>query len=112
MDVRGGVNTGGLAGFNGLVIVGCSVTGAVSGFGDAGGLVGSNFADQGAAIDSYWNAQTSGQSGSAGGEGKTTSELQSPTGYTGIYEDWNADLDEDELAMTFGISATQASIQR
>ena len=26
---------------------------------------------------------------------KTTSELQSPTGYTGIYADWNVDLDGD-----------------
>ena len=122
VDVRGGVNTGALAGFNGLVIVGCSVTGAVSGGGSVGGLVGdnfsgeviasysaasvadgsrtgglvdSNFADQGTAIDSYWNGQTSGQSGSAGGEGKTTSELHSPTGYTGIYENWNLDIDED-----------------
>ena len=27
--------------------------------------------------------------------GKTTSELRSPTGYTGIYTDWNVDLDGD-----------------
>ena len=47
----------------------------------------------GTATDSYWDTQTSGQSESAGGEGKTTSELQSPTGYTEIYESWNLDLD-------------------
>ena len=63
--------------------------------GDAGGLVSSNFAVQGTATDSYWDTQTSGQSESAGGEGKTTSVLQSPAGYTCIYENWNVDLDED-----------------
>ena len=73
-----------------------SAPGSVSNdFGDVGGLVGSNFADRGTGADSYWDTQTSGQSESAGGEGKTTSELQSPTGYTGIYENWNVDLDED-----------------
>ena len=60
---------------------------------DAGGLDGNNFAGRGTARDSYWDTQTSGQSESAGGEGKTTSGLQSPTGYTGIYENWNLDLD-------------------
>ena len=67
----------------------------VSGFVDVGGLVGSIFADRGTTRDSYWDTQTSSQSESAGGEVKTTSELQSPTGYTGIYENWNLDLDED-----------------
>ena len=155
VDVQGGTETGGLAGFNGLVIAACSVTGVVRGshdvgglvgdnfsgtviasysaasvadglntgglvgsnfsgtiiasysigsvsdykgassFADVGGLVGSNFADRGTTRDSYWDTQTSGQSESAGGEGKTTSELQSPTGYTGIYENWNLDLDDD-----------------
>ena len=28
-------------------------------------------------------------------EGKTISELKSPAGYTGIYENWNVELDED-----------------
>ena len=155
VDVQGGTDTGGLVGFNGLVIAACSVTGVVrdglnvgglvgsnfsgrviasysaasvadglntgglvgsnfggriiasysigsvsdyngaSSFVDVGGLVGSNFADQGTTRDSYWDTQTSSQSESAGGEGKTTSELQSPTGYTGIYENWNVDLDEN-----------------
>ncbi len=42
-----------------------------------------------------WDTETSGQSTSAGGVGKTTSELQSPTGYSGIYANWNVDLDGD-----------------
>ena len=78
--------------------------------GDAGGLDGNNFAGRGTARDSYWDTQTSGQSESAGGEGKTTSGLQSPTGYTGIYENWNLDLvSRAEMVMTSGTSATQAS---
>ena len=32
---------------------------------------------------------------SAGGDAKTTAELQSPTGYAGSYADWNVDLDGD-----------------
>ena len=58
-----------------------------------GGLVGQQL-QQGAATNSYWDTETSGQSASAGGVGKTTAELRAPTGYTGIYADWN-DLDDD-----------------
>ena len=42
---------------------------------------------------SYWDTTTSGQSASAGGEGQTSSELQTPTGYDDIYEHWNVDID-------------------
>ena len=101
-SVADGSDTGGLVGsnFSGTIIASYSI-GSVSdyngvgGLVEVGGLVGSNFADRGTARDSYWDTQTSGQSESAGGEGRTTSELQSPTGYTGIYENWNVDLDED-----------------
>ena len=95
-SVADGGNTGGLVGnnFGGRIIASYSI-GSVSDYDGVGGLVGSNFADQGTARDSYWDTQTSGQSESADGEGKTTSELQSPTGYTGIYENWNVDLDDD-----------------
>ena len=96
-SVEGGPSTGGLVGsnFSGTIIASYSIGSVSNDFGDVGGLVGSNFADRGTTRDSYWDTQTSGQSESAGGEGKTTSELQSPTGYTGIYENWNLDLDED-----------------
>ena len=48
--------------------------------------------NQGVAItDSYWNTDIFGAG--TDGEGRTTAQLQSPTGYTGIYRDWNADLD-------------------
>ena len=38
--------------------------------------------------NSYWDTQTSGQSSSDGGAGKTTRELRSPTANTGIYGTW------------------------
>ena len=46
--------------------------------------------------NNYWDTSTSGQTASAGGSGvvgKTTRQLQSVTSYTGIYANWNIDLD-------------------
>ena len=71
-----------------------------------GGLVGDN--SNGPITVSYWDTQTSGQSASNGGQGKTTSELQSPTGYSGIYANWNVDLDggdDDDDPWDFGTSS-------
>ena len=82
---------GGLVGYNssGGAIIASYATGSVSGDNQVGGLVGLN---QGGAItDSYWNTDIFGAG--TDGEGRTTAQLQSPTGYTGIYRDWNADLD-------------------
>ena len=90
-----GDNTGGLVGYNHdySSIAASYAVGEVSGDGDhVGGLVGKN---SGTVAASYWNTQTSGQSASAQGVGKTTAELQTPTGYAGIYADWNMDLDGD-----------------
>ena len=91
-SVSGGNNVvGGLVGYNrGGAIIASYATGSVSGNSSVGGLVGVN--SRGAAItDSYWNTDIFGAG--AAGEGRTTAQLQSPTGYTGIYRDWNADLD-------------------
>ena len=67
-------------------------TGNVTGSSDVGGLVGSRGKwGQVSVTISYWDTQTTGQSRSYGGTGKTTRELQSPTGHTGIYANWNAD---------------------
>ena len=43
--------------------------------------------------DSYWDTQTSGRATSTVGTGYTTRQLQRPTGYTGIYANWNLNLD-------------------
>ena len=66
--------------------------GRVLGSGAVGGLIGDS---SGTVTDSYWDTVTSGQSHSDGGTGKNTSELQAPTGYTGIYANWNVDVDGD-----------------
>ena len=52
-----------------------------------GGLVGQR--SSGTASASYWDTQTSGLTGSNGGAGQTTAQLQAPTGATGIYAHWN-----------------------
>ena len=91
-NVSGDAWTGGLVGSNNTgAITDSYAAGRVSSKGDTltGGLVGSNYT--GTITDSYWDTQTSGQAGSYGGVGKTTEELQSPTGNTGIYANWNAD---------------------
>ena len=74
-------------------------TGWVTGTGtNLGGLVGRDYDlainNRSSSIrNCYWNTMTSGRVTSAGGEGKTTAELQTPTGYAGIYAAWNVDVD-------------------
>ena len=113
---------GGLVGYNtGAVakIIACYSTGSATGTGDyarVGGLVGQN--DRGSIIacystgrvtigsspfvgglvgfnsgtitDSYFDGATSGQGGT---RSRSTTALQAPTGYTGIYSTWNVDID-------------------
>ena len=83
---------GGLLGSNQGVATVCFSTGEVPQSG--GGLIDSN-GNHGTVANCYWDTETSEQSDSAGGDGKTTAELQSPTGYTGAYAGWNVDLDGD-----------------
>ena len=83
---------GGLIGLNRGVVTVCFSTGEVPQ--DGGGLIERN-GDDGAVTNCYWDTEISGQTESAGGDAKTTAELQSPTGYAGPYADWNVDLDGD-----------------
>ncbi|WP_419855452.1 cadherin-like beta sandwich domain-containing protein [Candidatus Poriferisodalis sp.] len=96
LDVTGsGRYIGGLAGSHYAGAITASyAAGATAGGTDAGGLVGHR---GGSITASYWDSDES-QAAGPGGEGKTTSELQTPTGYTGIYANWNADLDGDGSA--------------
>ena len=106
-SVSGIYNTGGLVGNNYSVINASYSTGNVDGVYDVGGLVGVSGRNA-ETIASYWNTQTSGQTASSGGAGKTTQELQDPIGYTGIYTEWNVDLDGDDQGddpWDFGTSA-------
>jgi hypothetical protein len=76
--VEGDRRVGGLLGSNGkyvgATVANCYSTGFVWGHSDVGGLVGSVFA--GPVADSYWDIETSGETTSAGGTGKTTTEMQ------------------------------------
>ena len=84
---------GGLAGINQGTITASYARGAVSVSGHnsyGGGLIGH---DQGQETDSYWDTAAAGRTVSAGGIGQLSSALQSPTGYGGIYANWNLNLD-------------------
>ena len=92
-SVSGDEYVGGVAGSAYTILVSYS-TGRVTAAGEnVGGLVGGNEESGITIIGGYWDTQTSGQNTSAAGEGKTTTELQSPTGYTGVYTAWRIDLD-------------------
>ncbi|MHC4498837.1 MAG: GLUG motif-containing protein, partial [Planctomycetota bacterium] len=79
-DVSGVDTVGGLVGFNSWRIINnCYSTGSVSGDYRVGGLVGVN--DEGAVTNSFWDIETSGQTTSAGGTGKTTAEMYNTNTY-------------------------------
>ena len=88
-------DTGGLLGVkaNTGSVTNSYSTGAVSGTKNIGGLIGVSASGTGTVTASYWDTQTSNQSSSSAGTGQTTSGLQNPTGYSGIYSAWNANLD-------------------
>ena len=100
--VAGGTagNYGGLVGNHaGGSVAASYATGAVTGTGTSvkGGLIGKT--DTGATVSaSYWDSETTGiddDGDTAAPEGRTTSELQLPTGYAGPYAGWNVDVDGD-----------------
>ena len=82
----------------GSVVFGNYSTGHVSGERRLGGLAGWNDNPRGI-LSSYWNIESSGQEFGvegrydSGAEGKTTAELQTPSSYSGIYQEWNTDID-------------------
>ena len=89
--VSGGQRVGGLVGTKGANrITDGYATGRVTGTSDVGGLTGV-LDDLGRVYYSYWDTLTSGQATGSNGQGKTTTELQSPTDNTGIYADWDDD---------------------
>jgi uncharacterized protein YjdB len=97
---RGQVSTtgqyiGGLIGTNsGLVRASYSTAYVAPGVVGAGGLIGNN--GGGARVQfSYWDTDVTGLRVSAAGTGMTSAALFTPTDYTGIYEQWNLDLNGD-----------------
>ncbi len=98
---------GGLVGHNGGSITASYVSNTVSG-GSNHPLV-RTAASSSRVHHSYWDSDIEyGWRNDAGGIGKTTAELQAPTDYTGIYANWNVDLDGDGNAddpWSFGTSS-------
>ena len=101
--VSGDNDIGGLAGLNWYGdISDCYSTGAVSGNSQIGGLAGSNY--KGSFANSFWDVNTSGQTSSVGGEGKTTTEMETLSTFTsagwdfsyndGDEADWFMQIDE------------------
>jgi hypothetical protein len=79
---------GGLVGENMGAITNCYATGRVTGSSMVGGLIGNNYIDwlhthYGTVTSSYWDTQTSGQSTSADGIGKTTAEMKTQSTFVG-----------------------------
>ncbi len=75
-SVTGGGSVGGLVGGTyGGTVTHCYSTGAVSGNSHVGGLIGS--IEWPAVTACFWDTETSGQTTSEGGTGKTTAEMQS-----------------------------------
>lgn len=81
--VTGADHVGGLVGTTNSPIVSSFSVGTVSGANDVGGLIGS-ITSNGAAVDSYWDEEASGQQTSAGGgAGKTTAEMHEQATFAG-----------------------------
>lgn len=79
--VTGSGKVGGLVGVNYYGnVTRCYSTGRVAGSTQTGGLVGYNTAT---VSNSFWSVETSGQSNSAGGTGKTTAEMKSVATFSG-----------------------------
>ena len=96
--MAGDEHVGGLVGGNGRDIAASYATGPVSGGRSVGGLIGRNIrlsGSTGAVTAGYWDSTTSRRTSGSGGLRRTTAQLQAPTGYTGIYSQWNVDLDGD-----------------
>ena len=86
-EVEGPARVGGLVGHGADARIAYSYV--VSGS-DTAMLVG---AGSGTGVASYWDSDTSGVSSGNHGQAKTSDELRSPAGYTGIYAAWNDDTD-------------------
>ena len=85
-----GNRVGGFVGWNVGTIRACYATGDASGSSDVGGLVGS-----GTATNSYFDSDESNRP-ALDDYAKTTTELQTPMAYAGIYANWNIDVDNGQ----------------
>ena len=113
-SVEGSSCGGGLAGFNYGTITASYATGRVTGGAGLVGVLGPGFDIPGAVTSSYWDSRTSGHTSGTYGSPRTTSQLQSPTGYSGIYASWNVDVDTEDGSdnpWAFGTSAQYPALK-
>jgi hypothetical protein len=85
-SVTGNNNVGGLVGENHGTVSNSYSTGNVTGDVNVGGLVGTN-EEEGTVSDSFWDTETSRQSTSDGGTGKTTAKMKNIATFSGA--GWN-----------------------
>ncbi len=117
-SVSGGYEVGGLIGGNYADVSNSYSTGSVSGTGDVGGLIGYNNSKS-TINNSFWDKETSGQSTSAGGTDKTTSQMKAKATFTdagwdfvgetanGSNDYWNIDGSKnDGYPILYGIDGT------
>lgn len=79
-SVSGSGGVGGLLGANNGTVTNSYSTGSVSGANGVGGLIGYS---EGIVSNSFWDIETSGQSTSAGGTGKTTAQMKDIATFSG-----------------------------
>jgi hypothetical protein len=94
--VAGTSQVGGAVGLNGGKVSYCYAAGPVDGKTQVGGLIGARYPNSEAYL-SYWDLQTTGQSISAGGAGKTTEEMMALSTFRGwgTSEAWRMDDGRD-----------------
>jgi len=94
----GSYSIGGLVGYNGGSISNCYSTGAVSGYDGVGGLVGYAW-NSSSVISSFWDMDTSDQTTSDGGTGKTTVEMKTLSTFASA--GWDFDYTDGDPADWF-----------
>ena len=95
---------GGLIGYlyDGCTVNNCYSAGSVSGSTDAGGLIGWDYWNgTNTVTNAFWDTQTSGQSSSDGGTGKTTAEMKTVATFTdvstsGLTAAWDFETDPND----------------
>jgi hypothetical protein len=85
-DVGGRANVAGLAGHNSGTVANCYSAGIVLGDENTGGLIGHN--DGGEVVASFWDIETSYQSGSDGGDALSTHAMQRAAMFADAGWDW------------------------
>ena len=112
-SVSGNEEVGGMMGFfaNSTLTSSYAITGPISGSGNIGGIIGV-IGENTDILSSYWDSETSGIGTGTYGTPQTSSALQSPIDYTGIYDTWDDEIDVDNEENDNNITTGTDSITR